>query len=141
MKKVLLFAFVLSLIGVSDLFAQRLVYTPQNPAFGGDTSNYQWLLSSAQAQDTFEDPATRDNDRFGFGQDPLNDFSESLNRQILSRLSREVIDRQFGEESLESGTYNLGDYQIDISNSGSGLVVTIVDNVTGATSVIEVPFF
>ncbi|TDK41854.1 curli production assembly/transport component CsgF [Algoriphagus formosus] len=140
MKKVILFAFVFSLIGLSDLFAQRLVYTPQNPAFGGNTFNYQWLLSSAQAQDTFEDPASRD-DRLGFGQDPLNDFSESLNRQILSRLSREIIDRQFGEESLESGSYNLGDYQIDISNSGSGLIVTIIDNVTGATSIIEVPFF
>ncbi|MBY5949725.1 curli assembly protein CsgF [Algoriphagus marincola] len=140
MKKVILFAFVFSLIGLSDLFAQRLVYTPQNPAFGGNTFNYQWLLSSAQAQDTFEDPASRE-DRFGFGQNPLNDFSESLNRQILSRLSREIIDRQFGEESLESGTYNLGDYQIDISNSGSGLIVTIIDNVTGGTSVIEVPFF
>ena len=104
------------LVGTAEVLAQRFVYTPR-------------------------DPRTASRDQFGLGRDPLNDFSESLNRQILSRLSREILERQFGEESLESGTYNLGDYQIDIRNSGSGLVVTIVDNVTGATSTIEVPFF
>ncbi|GMQ31556.1 curli production assembly/transport component CsgF [Algoriphagus confluentis] len=142
MKRViLLFVFGFLLMGTAEVFGQRFVYTPKNPAFGGNTFNYQWMLSSAQAQDTFEDPRSAGRDQFGRGRDPFSDFSESLNRQILSRLSREILERQFGEESLEAGTYNLGDYQIDIRNSGSGLVVTIVDNVTGATSTIEVPFF
>ncbi len=39
-----------------QLFSQQLVYKPRNPNFGGDTFNYQWLLSSAEAQNTFEDP-------------------------------------------------------------------------------------
>ena len=33
---------------------QQLTYEPINPAFGGDTFNYQWLLSSANAQNSFE---------------------------------------------------------------------------------------
>lgn len=142
MKKVFTISlFCFFLFGTGQVFGQRFVYTPKNPAFGGNSFNYQWMLSAAQAQDTFEDPRTTSRDQFGLGRNPLGDFSESLNRQILSRLSREIIERQFGEESLEAGSYNLGDYQIDITNSSSGLLVTIVDNVNGATSTIEVPFF
>ena len=35
--------------------SQQLVYKPVNPAFGGDTFNYQWLLSSAEAQNKQKD--------------------------------------------------------------------------------------
>src|SRR5690554_3825511 len=100
--------------------AQSFVYTPKNPAFGGNTFNYQWLLSSAQSQDTYKAPQTA-TERFGYYSDPAKDFAESLNRQILSRLSREIITRQFGEDSLEEGTYVLGDYQIEIGNGTDGV--------------------
>jgi curli production assembly/transport component CsgF len=120
--------------------AQDLVYNPQNPAFGGNTFNYQWMLSSAQAQDTYKAPETA-TDRYGYSSDPAKDFAESLNRQILSRLSREIITRQFGEEALEEGTYVLGDYQIDIGHAADGISVTIVDNTTGATTTVSVPYF
>ena len=140
MKKVFVFTLFLSLVSMADVFSQQLVYTPRNPAFGGNTFNYQWLLSSAQAQDTTRDPNQTDR-RFGFSRDPLQEFSESLNRQILSRLSRELVTRQFGEGSIKQGTYLLGDFQIEISDGGRGLNITIVDIRTGATTVVEVPFF
>lgn len=120
--------------------AQSFVYTPKNPAFGGNTFNYQWMLSSAQAQDTYKAPETS-SDRYGYYSDPAKDFAESLNRQILSRLSREIITRQFGEDSLEEGTYILGDYQIDIGNGTDGVSVTIVDVTTGSTTTVSVPNF
>lgn len=122
------------------LSAQDFVYTPKNPAFGGNTFNYQWMLSSAQAQDTYEAPQD-DSERYGYSRDPAQDFAESLNRQILSRLSREIIARQFGEEDLEEGTYILGNYQIDIGNSMDGINITIVDNSTGSTTTVSVPYF
>ena len=120
--------------------AQSFVYTPKNPAFGGNTFNYQWMLSSAQAQDTYKAPETS-SDRYGYYSDPAKDFAESLNRQILSRLSREIITRQFGEDSLEEGTYILGDYQIDIGNGTDGVSITIVDVTTGSTTTVSVPNF
>ena len=120
--------------------AQSFVYTPKNPAFGGNTFNYQWLLSSAQSQDTYKAPQTA-TERFGYYSDPAKDFAESLNRQILSRLSREIITRQFGEDSLEEGTYVLGDYQIEIGNGTDGVSVTIVDITTGSTTNVSVPHF
>jgi curli production assembly/transport component CsgF len=30
------------------------LYKPRNPAFGGDTFNYQWLMSSAENQNKFK---------------------------------------------------------------------------------------
>ena len=121
--------------------AQDLIYTPKNPAFGGNPYNYSWLMSSAQAQDTYKAPSET-TDRYGYyGSDPVDDFAESLNRQILSRLSREIVTRQFGEDALEEGTYVLGDYQIDVGNTADGINITIIDNSTGATTTVSVPYF
>lgn len=124
-----------------DSYGQRMAFRFTNPAFGGDTFNYQWMLSSAQAQDTFEDPRNSTTDRLGLNRDPLTNFSEDLNRQILSRLSSELVTRQFGEDQINEGSYILGDYQIDIGNTGGGLNITITDSRTGASTVVEVPFF
>lgn len=124
-----------------QLAAQDFVYTPKNPAFGGNPYNYSWLMSSAQAQDTYKAPSETDDRYSYYGSDPAQDFAESLNRQILSRLSREIVTRQFGEEALEEGTYILGDYQIDIGNAEDGINITIVDNTTGATTTVSVPYF
>jgi len=138
--------FLLLLLFTFPLFqdfcnGQQLVYRAKNPAFGGETFNYQWMLSSAQAQDTTVDPAQQQKSQLGNTRNPLADFSESLNRQILSRLSRELVVRQFGEEELAEGTYQLGDYQIEIGNEGAGININIVDVQTGATTVVDVPFF
>lgn len=120
--------------------AQSFVYTPKNPAFGGNTFNYQWMQSSAQAQDTYKAPETA-SDKYGYTRDPAKDFAESLNRQILSRLSREIITRQFGEDSLEDGSYVLGDYKIEIGSALGGINITIVDVTTGSTTNVSVPHF
>ena len=119
---------------------QDFVYTPRNPAFGGNPYNYSWMLSSAQAQDTYKAPPTS-SATSSYMRDPAQDFAESLNRQILSRLSREIVTRQFGEEALEEGTYVLGDYMIEIGNGGDGLNISIIDNKTGASTQVSVPFF
>jgi curli production assembly/transport component CsgF len=142
MKLVIPFLTVLLIFCSIQSKSQQLVYTPKNPAFGGNTFNYQWMLSSAQAQDTYKAPQDETADRFGsYGSNPVDDFAESLNRQILSRLSRELVTRQFGEEALAEGSYVLGDYQIDIGSGDNGLSITIVDNTTGATTAVEVPYF
>jgi curli production assembly/transport component CsgF len=133
MKKIVILLFFTVL--ASTGFSQDFVYTPTNPAFGGNTFNYQWLLNSAQAQNIYK----ADEDKYQ--KDPLEEFSESLNRQILSRLSREIIEKQFGEDGLEEGTYNVGDYQIEVGNNDAGVTVDIVDIKTGASTNVTVPYF
>lgn len=121
-------------------YAQDFIYQPKNPAFGGNPYNYSWLMSSAQAQNDIEDnKSTSPYSRYST--DPLKDFSESLNRQILSQLSRQIVSRQFGEDALESGTYILGDYQIEVGDQSDGLNITIIDNKTGSQTTVSVPYF
>lgn len=129
----LILAFSFSLKG------QDFVYQPKNPAFGGHYLNYTWLLNSANVQDTFEDPeeaikeAEEDN--------LLNDFSESLNRQLLNQLTRNLIATQFGEDELTEGSYVFGDFQIDIAPGFEGLVITIFDLGTGGETQVIVPYY
>lgn len=131
MKKVLFFAIFFSVMGMS---AQDLVYTPKNPAFGGDTFNYQWLLSSAQAQNSFTAPRT---DREDLSE--LDQFTESLNRQLLSQVSRNLFFNQFGEGELQEGRYTFGSLAIDIYPSEDGLVIDILDTNSGDQTQITIP--
>ncbi len=114
---------------------QELVYRPKNPAFGGDTFNYQWLLSSAEAQNQFtEDPNSDRNSRT-----ELERFTESLNNQLLSQISRTLFNEQFGQNGLTEGTFNFGTLFIEIFPSGEGLVINILDTNTGDQSQVIIP--
>jgi curli production assembly/transport component CsgF len=139
MKAILQILFVLCFVFTAKTYAQDLVYTPKNPAFGGNPYNYSWLMSSAQAQNDIKETTTSSTS--SYKTDPLKDFSESLNRQILSQLSRQIVSRQFGEDALSAGTYVLGDYQIEIGDQSSGLNITIVDNKSGSSTTVSVPYF
>ncbi len=136
MKKITLIT-ILTLMAFSFCQAQDMVYKPKNPAFGGDTFNYNWLLSSAQAQNLIEDPDLLERTQGS----TLDDFAESLNRQLLSQLSRQLVTTQFGEEGLETGNYTIGDFQVDVANSLEGLVITILDSAAGEQTQVIIPYF
>lgn len=135
MKKLILSTLIIC-FGFGFCVAQDLVYKPKNPAFGGDTFNYNWLLSSAQAQNLIENPDLAD-----INESTLDDFTESLNRQLLSQLSRQLITAQFGENGLEDGNYTVGDFQIDVTSSIEGLVISILDTGAGEQTQVIIPYF
>jgi curli production assembly/transport component CsgF len=140
MKRIFLILCILSGIAVFSIGkagAQDLVFEFKNPAFGGNTFNYQWMLSSADAQNTFEEQP----DLGTLESDPLDDFAADLNRQILNNLSRILITDQFGEEGLQEGTYILGSYEITVGQTNEGLSVTIFDSSTGNQTDIVIPYF
>jgi len=120
-------------------FSQQLVYKPINPAFGGDTFNYQWMLSSAQAQNKLEEQSAR-GAGLGTG-NPLTDFENNLNRQILNQLSREVIDNIFGEGSLQDGEFEFGTLKINIASQTDGVNIDIVNSRDGSQTNILVPYY
>lgn len=125
------------LISATTLQAQDFVYQPQNPAFGGSYLNYSWMLSSAQAQNGFKDP----NVSGSFERDPLEDFEQSINRQILSKVSRELVNDQFGEEGLEEGVYEMGGYRINVTAEEGGIQVNIIDILTGNETTVTAPYY
>jgi curli production assembly/transport component CsgF len=119
------------------LSAQEMVWRPTNPAFGGNPYNYQWMLSSAQAQNKLTE--TTDRDRFL--RDPLADFQSSLQRQILNQLSRQLITQMYGEVGLEEGRYEFGEFIIEVTPGAEGLEVHIFDVSTGGETSIIIPYF
>ncbi|WP_457616957.1 curli production assembly/transport component CsgF [Lutibacter sp.] len=126
----------LVLLGVPILMqAQQLVYKPINPAFGGDTFNYQWLLSSAEAQNSFTEDTS-----LGFQQSTeLERFTETLNRQLLNSLSQDLFRQEFGDGSLTVGTYVFGSLVVEITPATNGLAINILDTQTGDQTQIIIP--
>ncbi len=139
-KHLLLLLIFACLAFPAHLFSQDLVFGFTNPAFGGNPYNYQWMLASAQAQDTYKAP-TESTTQASYTKSPLKDFEESLNRQILSQLSRKLIETQFGESQLTAGTYIIGNYQIEVSDQDGGLNIVISDTGTGDQTTVFIPFF
>lgn len=116
------------------VFSQQFTYKPINPAFGGDTFNYQWLLSSAAAQNQFKGGTTSN---YG-NSSSLSSFTDSMNRQLLSQLSQKLFGDKF-EDGIKPGTYMFGSLYIKVTSSDKGMIVTILDTSTGEQSEIIIP--
>lgn len=116
--------------------AQQLTYTPTNPAFGGMYYNYSWLLSSATAQNGLKAPVDPREQK-----SELEQLGESINRQLLSQISRTLLQKQLeGFESFDQeGTFTYGTLSLEIYRSLEGLVINILDTSTGEETQIIVP--
>lgn len=114
--------------------SQQLVYRPKNPAFGGDTFNYNWLLSSAESQNTFTEDSSSDDEELS----EVEQFTENLNNQLLNQLSRTLFQEQFGDEITE-GIYEFGSLFVEVFPSAEGLVISILDTQTGEQTQVIVP--
>ena len=142
LRRIIPALFVVTLISLGarqEVRAQQFVYEFVNPAFGGNYLNYSWLLQSAQLQKRFDE-----DERLGyFDRDPLADFQNSLQRQILSELSRELVYNRFGDQLdlTQQGRYELGDYIIDIVPGSQGVDVKVFNKLTGDESVVTIPTF
>jgi curli production assembly/transport component CsgF len=124
-----------------SLSAQELVFNFIDPSFtGGNFYNASWLLQQAQTQNSFT-AKTTSTAASAFDRDVLEDFTESLNRQILSRLSRDIIGDMFGEDGLKEGQYTVGDYEIEVTETIEGVQVLIRDTGKGNETSILVPYF
>ncbi len=135
MTKNIILTVIIGLCCMTSVQAQDLVYRPKNPAFGGDTFNYQWLLSSAEAQNKFTEETNTGREE----RSDLERFTENLNNQLLSQISRSLFSDQFGEDGLTEGTYTFGTLFIEIFPSSEGLVIDILDTSTGDQSQVIIP--
>ena len=110
--------------------ATDLVYIPTNPSFGGSPLNASGLLAAAQAQNGFK-AATNS---------PLQNFNNSLQQAILSRLTAQSLATIFGKTStLVPGSYETAAYTITITDGGDGsLTIATLDKKTGAVVSFQV---
>lgn len=122
--------------GAEAAHAQDFVYEAKNPAFGGGNPfNYSWLQASATAQNSIEDPVQRNNQQ----PDPLAQFASNLNQQVLSQLTNRLISSQFGTGAIRPGTYNVGGYQVQVSQGTNGVVIVVTDTGNGNQTTVTVP--
>ncbi|MGO4817970.1 curli production assembly/transport component CsgF [Flavobacterium sp. W22_SRS_FP1] len=119
----------------TSLSAQDLVYKPRNPAFGGDTFNYQWLLSSAESQNKLKENASN----ISTAKTELERFTENLNTQLLSQVSRSLFTQQFGTGGISEGSYSFGSLSVEVYPSEGGLIVDILDTNTGEQTQVIIP--
>ncbi|MEX0722710.1 MAG: curli production assembly/transport component CsgF [Gracilimonas sp.] len=123
---------------IVPLKAQDFVYTPKNPAFGGNPVNFQWLNSSANTQNKFSDSQSS-----SFRRDPLADFEQSLQRQVLSQITRDIVNDQFGGEGglTEESRFEFGEFTIDLTPGADGVQIRIFNILTGDETSITIPNF
>jgi curli production assembly/transport component CsgF len=130
---------------VSIASASELIYTPVNPAFGGFPGNGSVLLNNANAQNDFKDPDAYDpySALEDLNQDPLANFQESLNRQVLSLIANKIVQEAFGTDTGigDGGSYTYEYFEITITPGTDAISVTITDTQTGETTDISVPIF
>ena len=116
-------------------YAQQFSYKPMNPFFGGDTFNYQVMLSSASAQNPFDNSSYE-----GYKpQTTIGSFQEQLNRQILNRISNGLFGSDYNQEAMEPGVYNYGSMNITIAEYFGGINIRIIDILTGEQTDLIIP--
>ena len=131
--------FILFLFTGNNIFAQQLVYTPINPNFGGSSFNGSWLMAEATAEKHFT--ASSSSAYSPYSNNPLDNFQSNLNSAILSQLSQKIISQVFGENALQQGHYQFGNYVVDIQPGNDGIHIMILDNSSGSKTSVVVPFF
>jgi curli production assembly/transport component CsgF len=122
----------LALLAAAPAAAQQLVYTPINPAFGGNPLNSTQLEQDAATQNQYKPKSSTAN----LTESQL--FAQELQSQLLASLANQVSEAIFGPNAATSGTYSFGGETVTFSRTLTEITVTITDT-TGAQTVIQLP--
>lgn len=119
--------------------ASELIYFPRNPSFGGNPAYGHVLLNSALATKTHTDPGLD----LGGGLEektPLEQFNETLERQVVNRLTTAATSKIIGPNGqLIPGNLETDNFIINIADMGNGMLnVTTTDKLTGASTAFMV---
>ncbi|MDF0731756.1 curli assembly protein CsgF [Pseudomonas entomophila] len=118
---------------VAGLTAQatELVYTPVNPAFGGNPLNGTWLLNNAQAQNDHDDPDLKSRSSAFSGTSALERFTSQLESRLLSQLLDNINTGNTGSLATDA-------FLVDVIDDSGALSIRVTDRATGEVSIIEV---
>ena len=101
-----------------------------NPNFGGNPNNGAFLLSEANAQNSYKDPSYKDD--FGIETpSALDNFTQAIQSQLLGSLMGNI-------STGKPGRLVTKDFIVDITNTDGQLMMNILDRATGKSSTIQV---
>ncbi|MGL5585843.1 MAG: curli assembly protein CsgF [Plesiomonas sp.] len=108
--------------------ASPLIYQPVNPNFGGNPNNGGYLMSGAQAQNSYRDPSL---ESALATPSALDNLTELLQSNLVS----DLLSNPTAGQSISTN-----DFSVKVQQGGNAgqLVVLITDKKTGQTSTIEV---
>lgn len=109
--------------------ADEMKYAPINPSFGGNPFNSAHLIGTATAQRQFSPKTNRTS--------PTDEFADSIQRSLLSRVAREISDQILGENAKESGSFEVGDTFLDFRREGGQVIINVSDPKTGDKTTIQ----
>ncbi|MHC5309857.1 curli assembly protein CsgF [Myroides sp. LJL116] len=130
MRKII---FLTTLLWVGFCYSQQLSYKPISPFFGGETFNYQMILSSAQAQNSFKEKKDEKETK-----NSQQVFEERINNQLMNQLSRELFEESFSN-GIKEGVFTIGTLSIEIFETKNGTVINMLNTVTGEFTQITMP--
>lgn len=142
MRSVLIVSLAAAMSLCTPAAAERLVYSPINPSFGGNPMNSSHLLSLASAQRTAtaKSPATSTPGTGDGGTTPGNTdadlFVRQLQGRLLSALASQVTEAIFGTNPQDSGEIQFGDTKVSFDRSLGSIRLVIDDGAGGVTEII-----
>ncbi|MBA1203263.1 curli production assembly protein CsgF [Pseudomonas capeferrum] len=122
---------LLVVVCAGPALATELVYTPVNPAFGGNPLNGAWLLNNAQAQNDYDDPDLKSRASAFAGTSALERFTNQLESRLLSQLLDTINNGNTGSLATDA-------FLIDVIDDSGALSIQVTDRATGEISIIEV---
>lgn len=125
---------VLCLFLGNTALASELIHTPINPSFvGGNVFNGSYLLNSAAMQNDHKENTIQ--------QTPLEQFQESLQRNLLYAVTSKLTQEMYGEGGFAPGSYSYAGMNVDVVGGTDGVTITITDTANGGTTTVTVPNF
>jgi len=125
------------LVAAGSASAQELVYTPINPAFGGNPFNADYLLGVASAQRPERERTEAEERQLS----EAEQFARQLQSRLLSALSSSLVESITGADPGTSGEFVVGDQTIFFERSLTAIRLVITNNLTGEITEITVPVF
>ena len=129
--KVFMLACIL-LFTVGNVSATEIIHRPINPSFvGSDGFRGSHLLNSATMQNDHKEEVTK--------LTPLEQFQESLQRNLLQSITSKMTRDMYGEEGFKPGHYSYAGMEVDVIGGVDGVTITIHDTANGGTTTVTVP--
>ena len=126
-------ALICCVVNAGKAQASDLVYSPQNPSFGGNPFNSAHLLGIANSINKHKDPSVLDSSN------PANQFLRTIQSRLLSAVATQITDLIFGENAQESGVIRFGDQEISFVRGIDSVTLVITNFTDGSVTEIVVP--
>ncbi len=138
-------------LGMSTLssaaFGGEIVQGFVNPSFGGNPNNGAVLLNEANAINKYKAPASSSSSSSSSSSGSTtsaSQFAATVDNLVQSAIANRLVTQALGSSNttpLPTNTIDTGVNTITITSIATGTQVTIVNDLTGAKSIITVPLY